>query len=460
MNFKKVKKLFCGLLASAGILSTAGVSKAADAAAHAVVENNDVSNGNADTLKNNPLTEEPGINNGRDIIPISYEPTTEIPAFDVISPENFETDRLSIENFTDDCVKPILDLYDESVFKWMAEEGRNGATLTTTHKIASIFPHAPQGGGALTFVVKEKTTKKPIGVITASIYHDGTAKFSYWLGEQFRGKGYGGEALNAFGSRLFALPYIRSVGVRCFDDNVRSLKLKDGLFKKLNELYENNFLIESIGHEKGVNISHHFISKFAFDPEQTLLLADGKIRLDKVNYVDLLNAFNYLLSEKNKAQLPENVKENLKIKLKNLKSGDLKFDNSTYFYVVTEQDAKLSKSAGFVSMNTCDQKEDGVCIFEVSYVDDEGKESNEGVAAKSCFLLAKSVLCGSTEKKVRIKLQKGNTSLSKEITHLLESDPSQKILKVNVEKDSEGNESLFIEKKVNNVGRSDSEKTQ
>ena len=97
----------------------------------------------------------------------------------------------------------------------------------------------------------------------------------------------------------------------------------------------------------------------------------------------------------------------------------------------------------------------GDSVFEISYVNDDGVEGVNDISSQSCFLLAKNILCGTSEKKVKIKSPAKNTTVSQELIALLDKDESKKILKVTVEKDKDGNEEIFIEKKSNeNIGKS------
>ena len=456
MSLKKLKKICCGLLASTGVLSSSQVLKAAEAAASSVVDQVKVENKSVEDL----LTDEPGQNNGRDILPIGYSPVSPVVPFDldknIGEEEGFETERLSIEPLDDDSISSLLKMYDESVYHWMSGASRQGMKLNARRKLSSINPESPRGGKSLSFVVKEKTTHNPVGVITASIYPDGTAKYSYWLGKEHRGKGYAQESMIEFNRRVFANPMVRSVGIRVFDDNGPSLKLKDKMFKDLNTLYPNNLLSENVWHEKGINISHHLISKFTFDPQSDTFLGADQINLSKINYDDLVGALTYLLDQKVETKLPESAKTKLQNTLDSLKSGNLKLDNSSYIYIVSQIDSvtkKLAKSNGFVYMNA--KQINGDSVFEISYVNDDGVEGVNDISSQSCFLLAKNILCGTSEKKVKIKSPAKNTTVSQELIALLDKDESKKILKVTVEKDKDGNEEIFIEKKSNeNIGKS------
>lgn len=451
MSFKKLKKLCIGLLTSAGVLSSSGMTKAAETN----VVNNVVKNVQNESKDQNVLPdEEPGINNGRDILPVEYLPKEKIEAFDLTSgygeEKGFQTERLSIEPLDDESLPTIINLYDDSVYKWMSTESKEGKKLNTRMKLSSISPVNPNGGYSFAFVIKEKESKKPVGVITASVYRGGIAKYSYWLGKEYRGKGYAQESMLEFNRRMFANENINTVGIRAYDDNEPSLKLKDKMFKDLHRLYPNNFLREHTKKEPGINITNHYISKFSFDPYTETSFVSGNIKMDRVNYDDLVYMLTYLLSEENAAKLPENVRSNLQIKLDNLKSGKLNLDNSSYIYIVSEFDSVTGKSVkpnGFVRMNAVSSEDDG-SVFELSYIDDQGVEGTNELSSKSYFLLAKKILCGTKEQKLKIKLPDSPNTISKELSELLEKDPSNTILSIRVEKDAAGSEtSLYIEKK-------------
>lgn len=454
MKFKKLKKICLGLLSSAGVLSSSGITKAAETA----VVNNVVTNVKNETAANNLKSdEETEKTTEREILPIDYIPKEKVEVFDLYcnngEEKGFETENLTIEPLNDDSLSKLMKLYDESVYEWMTTESREGVKLNTRIKLSSINPTNPNGGNTYSLVVHQKTTKEPIGLITATVYRGGIAKYSYWLGKDFRGKGYAFEAMKEFNRRMFANEEIKTVGVRAYDDNKASLKLTRKFFDDLHQLYPNNVLIEHTKKENGRNISHHYLSKFTFDPAMETSFVSGNVKLDKVRYEDYMYMLKYLLSEENAKNLPEKMKEALKIKLDNLQSGKLSLDNSSSIYIVSEFDqvtGKMVKPNGFVSMTTIKDGENKG-IFELSYVNDQGVEGVNELSSKSYFALAKKLLCGTKEQKLKIKLPGSSNEVSKELTELLEKDPSNKILKIRVEKDAAGSEtSLYIEKKNSN----------
>ena len=490
MKFKKLKKICLGLLASAGAISPSGVAKAhGDNLVNNVVQKvksakvekdglelatpNDLSkNNNSENSSSIPNKEvdldAPPAPSGevqdlaaaptpKQMLPIEYIPKEKVEVYDLDyrfgEEKGFETERLSIEPLDKESLINIINLYDNSVYHYMSTESREGVPLNLRMILSSINPIEPVGGRSVVLVIKEKASKQPVGLITASVYRGGIAKYSYWLGKEFRGKGYAQETMLEFNRRMFANENINTVGIRAYDDNQPSLKLKDKMFKDLQSLYPNNLLREHTKKEPGINITHHYVSKFNFDPYTEISFVGENVKLDRVSYDDLVYMLKYLLSEESASKLPENVKNNLKTKLENLESGKLNLDNSSYIYVVSEFDPvtrKLVKPNGFIRMNAVNMNEKN-SVFELSYIDDQGVEGVNELSSKSYFLLAKKILCGTQEQKLKIKLPEAPNEISKELTELLEKDPSNKILKIRVEKDAAGAEtSLYIEKKNSN----------
>lgn len=144
------------------------------------------------------------------------------------------TDRLIVRPFVKGDEEDVLELMKDDYTARKA-----GFKPFKSVEEARSFIHSWRREG---YAVTERSSDKVIGVIQAPIhYWDDKAFIGYWLGEQYRGKGYMTEAVEAVKEYVFNSTFIDEMElyVYCGNEASRNVALKCGFYPDYSRYKEN-----------------------------------------------------------------------------------------------------------------------------------------------------------------------------------------------------------------------------
>lgn len=82
-----------------------------------------------------------------------------------------------------------------------------------------------ESGEKFNFAIIDSEKNKLAGSISVINHKEITAEIGYWIGEQFRGKGFTSEAIGVLLKEIFNNYFVESIIANVFEDNIASIKL-------------------------------------------------------------------------------------------------------------------------------------------------------------------------------------------------------------------------------------------
>lgn len=172
-----------------------------------------------------------------------------------ISKNQIETERLILEPTNSSDLDVLSDyLMDHEVTKYLDPTIKEGFSDKKQALEFLKSENEHEYNEAMSFTIKLKESKKPIGEIDAMIYFQGSGNmvmFGYWLGKDFHGKGYAQEACYSFCDKFFKASDVNSVYISCHSENEKSSKLAN---KILDYLEKNNSHLKLFREQQNITI--------------------------------------------------------------------------------------------------------------------------------------------------------------------------------------------------------------
>ena len=136
---------------------------------------------------------------------------------------------------------PAAKKHVDAVYKLIKEDNKELSRWTTIQypitkeKIRKFYHHTKKEKDHQTFIILEKTTKEVLGSIgLKKNIANNSAGIGYWIGKQFRNKGYITEAVKRVIAYAFQKKKVVRVEIHAMGENKRSLRV----IKKAGLKYE------------------------------------------------------------------------------------------------------------------------------------------------------------------------------------------------------------------------------